>query len=88
MLEIEERPLTHIAPPKRWRNWYWVIAPIKLHTPIHQIWRHGVHPGPHLFPSKEIAEAYATEFLAEQSPDFQWRVEYHEAFPEGETPPE
>jgi hypothetical protein len=63
-----------------------VIAPIKLNTPIQAIWRRGVHAGPCLFPTKEIAETYAIQFLAEQTPDFQWRVEFHEAFPEGETP--
>lgn len=86
MLELEERPAVRVEPAKQWRNWYWVIAPIKLHTPIRAIWRRGVHPGPHLFPSKDIAEAYAIKFLAQQTPDFRWRIDYHEAFPEGETP--
>ena len=86
MLELEERPAVRVEPAKQWRNWYWVIAPIKLHTPIQAIWRRGVHPGPHLFPSKDIAEAYAIKFLAQQTPDFRWRIEYHEAFPEGVTP--
>jgi hypothetical protein len=45
VLDLEERPAVRVEPAKQWRNWYWVIAPIKLHTPIQALWGHG----PHLF---------------------------------------
>ena len=86
MLDLEEKPVSRTAPPKLWRNWYWVIAPIQLHQPIKQLWRRGVHPGPCVFPSKDMAETRARDFLAEQSDDFRWRVTHYEAWPEGEKP--
>jgi len=87
MLDLEERPAVRVEPAKQWRNWYWVIAPLKVATAsLKAIWRPGVHPGPHLFPSKELAETHAIEFLATQPPEVQRRIEYHEAFPEGVTP--
>lgn len=87
MLELEERPAVRVEPAKQWRNWYWVVRPLKVATtPLQAIWRPGVHPGPHLFPSKELAETYATRFLAGQKPEVQQCIEYHEAFPDGVTP--
>ena len=61
-------------------------APLSDDDVVAALAQRGVHPGPHLFPSKDIAEAYAIKFLAQQTPDFRWRIDYHEAFPEGETP--
>lgn len=86
MLDLEERPAVRVEPAKQWRNWYWVIAPIGFESDRQKIWRPGVHPGPHLFPSKEMAETHAIKFLAAQKPEAQRRIEYHEAFPEGVTP--
>ena len=88
MLDLEERPAVRSEPAKQWRNWYWVIGPVKLLKPIEALWRRGVHPGWALFASKDIAESYARKFLAEQHPEFQRRIEYYEAFPEGVTPNE
>jgi hypothetical protein len=43
VLDLEERPAVRVEPAKQWRNWYWVIAPIKLHTQIQALWGHGTH---------------------------------------------
>ena len=87
MLELEERPAVRVEPAKQWRNWYWVVTRLKvITTPLQTIWEPGVHPGPHLFPSKEIAETQAIKFLASQRPEVQRCIEYHEALPEGVTP--
>jgi hypothetical protein len=85
MLDLEDRPLVRTAPPKRWRNWYRVhqrMQPLKR-VPV---WEPGLHPGPDIFPSKDIAEEHALKFIAACRPDTRSWFDHLGAYPDGETP--
>lgn len=50
------------------------------------VWSPGVTPGPDLFPSKEIAEHHALDFIAWCDPECRTWFDYLGARPEGEEP--
>ena len=86
---LSEAPDAHtITPPaKAWRNYYRVYQVLHLDRLGHIF--PGVHGGPDVFPSKEIAEAKARAFLNMlHSPAFtppgRTLMEYAGAYPEGD----
>ncbi len=50
------------------------------------VWDPGVTRGPDLFPSKEIAEQHALDFIALVLPHARSWFDYMGAWPEGERP--
>ena len=83
MLDLAPAPRTRTAPAKRWRNYYRVyrvLALARLGTLFP-----GVHGGPDIFPSKEIAEEHATTFLALINPPGRFLMDFAGAFPEGDA---
>ena len=85
MLDLEEKPVSRTAPPKLWRNWY--RAHRRL-TTTHRVgvWHPGLNPGPDTFPSKEIAEQKALDFIAGCYPHARSWFDHVGAYPEGEKP--
>lgn len=87
-METLERTEPVIAPPpRRWRNWWRVLAPITLIT-------RGVPMGPRApgdykgetcWPSRERAEEVAVKASRENPVTFA-NMEYLGAFPDGEEP--
>ncbi len=56
-------------------------------VPGHPYWlRDRLNTGPTVFPSKEIAEQHALDFLAGCAPEARSWVDYIGAYPEGEVP--
>ncbi|MEQ1811791.1 MAG: hypothetical protein ABL889_17820 [Terricaulis sp.] len=85
MLELEERPAVRVEPPKQWRNWYRVHQRMGVTRRV-GVWYPGVTRGPDIFPSKDIAEQHALDFIAICKPHARSWFDYLGAFPEGETP--
>jgi len=85
MLDLQDKPLHRTAPAKRWRNWYRVYRTMRplRRTPT---WRPGLNPGPDIFPSKEIAEQHALDFIALCRPEARTWFDHQGAYPEGEPP--
>lgn len=84
MLDLEERPLTRTPPAKSWRNWYRVYKRMGVTRNV-GIWNPGVRPGPNIFPSKEMAEQKAHEFInLRVFPHARSWFDYMGAWPEGE----
>lgn len=77
----------HTPPSTRWRNYYRVFHVIDLGFGY---WFPGIHPGPSVFASRDIAETHARAFLAMlDTPPPPGRprrtlMEHAGAFPEGE----
>lgn len=85
MLGLAPKPKAKTPPPaKRWRNYYRVYRVLMLRglgtiSP-------GIHAGPDAFPSKEIAEESAAQFLAALNPPGRWLMDFAGSFPEGDAP--
>lgn len=83
MLELKERPRTEAPPAKRWRNYYRIYRVLSILP--HGTLFPGIHAGPSLFASKDIAEHHARALLAQINPrGMRIIMEYAGAFPEGE----
>jgi hypothetical protein len=82
MLDVKADSRPHTPPAKRWRNYYKVYRVLDL-------WRlgtifPGIHGGPDVFPSQEIAEERAGAFLRAINPPGRTFMEFAGAFPEGD----
>ena len=83
MLSLKPAPRTATPPAKAWRNYYRVYRVMNLY-PLGTIFP-GVHAGPSVFISKEIAESHALTFLAELNPPGHSIIMEHAgAYPEGD----
>jgi hypothetical protein len=87
MLDLQERLTKPAAPAKRWRNWYRVYKRMGVTRRV-GVWHPGVTPGPDLFPSKEIADQHALDFIAAVEPHARSWFDYMGALPDGEEPEE
>jgi hypothetical protein len=87
MLDLQERTTKPAAPAKLWRNWYRVHKRMGVTRRV-GVWHPGVTRGPDLFPSREIAEQKAHNFIAHCFPHARSWFDYIGAFPEGEAPGE
>jgi hypothetical protein len=85
MLDLQERTTKPAAPAKLWRNWYRVHKRMGVTKRV-GFWNPGVTRGPDLFPSKEIAEQHALDFIAWCAPECRSWFDYIGAFPEGKAP--
>lgn len=74
---------THAPPAKRWRNYYRIYRVIVLGR-VGTVFP-GVHGGPDVFPSKEIAEEHALIFCKIANPPHRLLIEFAGSFPEGEA---
>jgi hypothetical protein len=79
---------TATPPSKRWRNYYRVYRVLNLGRVGHLF--PGVHAGPDVFPSKEIADEHARLFVAAINPPphlnpRRWLMDHAGAFPEGDA---
>lgn len=78
-------------PPKRWRNWWRFSIPVRG---LDRDYDQGDHPGPIVFPSRDIAETVARHKLEHgkltwsdgHKTPFSAYIEYLGAFPDGEAP--
>jgi hypothetical protein len=83
MLGLAPKPRTQTAPtPTRWRNYYRVYHVLRL-ARIGTTFP-GIHAGPDIFPSKDIAEQHASAFLRALNPPGRYLMDHAGAFPEGE----
>ncbi|MGQ0534048.1 MAG: hypothetical protein ACT4OF_15355 [Caulobacteraceae bacterium] len=82
MLSLKPATRTHAPPAKRWRNYYRVYHVLTLARlgPLFP----GIHPGPDCFPSKDIAEQHALNFLGMINPPGRFLMDHAGAYPEGE----
>jgi hypothetical protein len=85
MLELEERPAVRVEPAKQWRNWYRVHRRMRTTSRV-GVWHPGDTPGPDLFPSREIAQQKANDFIAAVFPHARSWFDHLGAFPESVTP--
>lgn len=86
MLDVQERTTTPAPPSKRWRNYYFAYRFVRP-VPGHPQWLKGrINVGPTVFPSKEIAEQRARDFIAGCTAEARSWFDYLGAFPEGEEP--
>jgi hypothetical protein len=85
MLELEERPAVRVEPAKQWRNWYRVYRRMGTTRRV-GVWHPGVTPGPDIFPSKDIAEQHALDFIAMCKPEARSWFDHLGAWPEGKEP--
>jgi hypothetical protein len=79
---------TKTPPAKRWRNFYRVYHMLNLY-PLGPIGP-GVHAGPSVFASKDLAESHARAFLAELNPPEtikprRYLMDHAGAYPEGDA---
>jgi len=82
MLSLKPKPRAATPPAKRWRNYYRVYRIMNL-FPLGPLFP-GIHAGPSVFISKEIAETHALHFLADLNPPGSIWMEHAGAYPEGE----
>jgi hypothetical protein len=81
MLEPQSNTRPHAPPAKAWRNYYRLYHVLDFgFGPRFP----GVHPGPSVFASKDIAESHAHAFLVMLNPPGRWFMDHAGAFPEGE----
>lgn len=83
MLDVETDRRPTAAPSRRWRNYYRVYRVLHLARVGHVF--PGIHPGPDVFPSQEIAEQRALVFLKMLNSPGRFLMDYVAAFPEGEA---
>lgn len=85
MLDAKPKPAprTHTPPARRWRNYYRVYHVLSL-ARVGTIFP-GIHPGPDVFPSQEIAEQRALVFLKMLNPPGRYFMDHAGAFPEGDA---
>jgi hypothetical protein len=82
MLELKPAPIPHAPPAKGWRNYYRVYRVLDI-FPLGTLFP-GIHGGPDVFPSKEIADEKALRFLGMVNPPGRWFMDHAGAYPEGE----
>jgi hypothetical protein len=82
MLDLKPKPRTGAAPAKGWRNYYRVYRVLDI-FPLGTLFP-GIHGGPDVFPSKEIADEKALRFVEMVNPPGRWFVDHAGAYPEGE----
>ncbi len=82
MLALKPKPRTAVPPAKAWRNYYRVYRVLNL-ARLGTLFP-GIHPGPDVFPSKEIAESHALAMLAELNPPGRYLMDHAGAYPEGD----
>ena len=83
MLSLKPAPRTATPPAKAWRNYYRVYRVLSILP--HGTNFPGMHPGPTVFASKEIAEAHALSLLGVINPPGRSIImDYVGAYPEGE----
>ncbi len=82
MLDTKPAPRTATPPAKTWRNYYRIYRVLHLGRmgPVFP----GIHAGPDLFPSKDVAEQFASTLLAAVNPKGRFLMDYVAAFPEGD----
>jgi len=83
MLDVKPAPRTHAPPARRWRNYYKVYRVLDLYQ-LGTVFP-GIHGGPDVFASQEIAETRAAAFLKELNPPGRCFMEFAGAFPEGDA---
>ena len=83
MLGLAPKSETRTPPAKRWRNYYRVYHVLDLYR-LGTIFP-GIHGGPDIFPSQEIAEQNAKQFLAAINPPGRYFMDFAGAFPEGDA---
>ncbi|ANP46482.1 hypothetical protein [Candidatus Viadribacter manganicus] len=84
MLGLAPKPQTKTPPPaKRWRNYYRVYHVLTLYR-VGTVFP-GIHAGPDAFPSQELAEQHASNFLAAFNPPGRYIMDFVGAFPEGDA---
>jgi|CXWL01.1.fsa_nt_gi hypothetical protein len=76
-------PHAKTAPTKGWRNYYRVYR--VLHLGRFGTVFPGIHGGPSVFPSQDLAEGYARGFLQMLNPPGRFYMDHVAAFPEGEA---
>lgn len=84
MLDLAPAPRTLTPPARRWRNYYRVYRVLDLGR-IGTVFP-GIHAGPDAFPSREIAESHALNFLKLLNPPGRWWMDHVGSFPEGDAP--
>lgn len=84
MLDLKPAPRTHAPPARRWRNYYRVYHVLNL-ARIGPVFP-GIHAGPDVFPSQELAESYALALLKWLNPPGRYLMDHAGAFPEGDAP--
>jgi len=82
-LKPKTREKTHAPPSKRWRNYYRVYRVMTLGR-MGTVFP-GVHGGPDVFPSKEIAEEHARIFLGMINYGPTSVMDFAGAYPEGDA---
>lgn len=82
VLDVKSKPRTLAPPAKAWRNYYRVYRVLNL-FPIGHLFP-GIHVGPSVFASKEIAEEHAAIFLRAVNAPGQYVMDFAGSFPEGE----
>jgi len=86
VFKLKPRPEARPAPAKAWRNWYRFHRLLTI-ARVNDTWGPGVHSGPDTFPTKEIAEQHAIEFLANIKPaNSQKHFVHLGAYPDGVRP--
>jgi hypothetical protein len=83
MLALAPQPRTQQPPAKTWRNFYRIYRVLDL-------WRlgtvfPGIHAGPNAFPTQEIAERHAANFITAINPPGRTFMEFAGAYPEGDA---
>lgn len=84
MLDTLERPRTKTAPAQGWRNYYRIYRVLYL-LPLGTVFP-GLHAGPSLFETKDIAEAHARTFIGDLNRRGRTIVEHAGAYREGGRP--
>ncbi len=85
MLDLKPRPSAPQAkaqPANSWRNYYRVYRVLHLCGLGHVF--PGIHGGPSVFASQDIAESHARSFLAILNPPGRLWMEFAGAYPEGD----
>ncbi len=83
MLSTKPAPRTQTPPARRWRNYYRVYRVLHL-------WRlgtvfPGVHGGPDVFPSKDLADQHALGLVKAINPPGRFLLDHAGAYPEGDA---
>lgn len=82
---LAQKPMK--KPAKAWRNWYKVLQRVRYKDTGNTYSAGDIYAGKHPWPSKEVAEQKASDFMAadlfKHGHHFE---EYLGAFPEGERP--
>jgi hypothetical protein len=82
-LKPKPRAQTSAPPAKRWRNYYRIYRVMTIGR-VGTVFP-GVHGGPDIFPSKEIAEQHALTFVKMINYGASPVVDFAGAFPEGDA---